>query len=231
MGRAIVRELARAGCNVAIHHREAGAQAKELAAEVQRMGVRAVTIPGDLNDAGTWPIIVAQTLAELGRLDVLVNNASMFPLHKADTIDEFDPTLWETVLRVNLTATVGLTHHACEALRANGGGVIVNLCDAMADRAWPGHLAYCASKAGLATVTRGLARALAPDIRVFGVAPGVAVFPEEYSERLRDSLRRPIPLGREGTPEEVARLARVLLESGDYVTGEIVRIDGGRSLV
>ena len=231
VGRAIVLELARHGCDVAIHYRRSRSEAEELAARVTRTGRNAVTIAGDLSDPVTWPIVVRQAVDALGRLDILVNNASAFLADRPDTIDEFDPKLWETMLRVNLVAPVGLSHHAREHLQARGSGRIVNLCDVSADRPWPDHLAYCASKAGLAAITKGLARALAPDICVYGVAPGIAAFPERFSEGSRHKLTRRVPLGREGTPEEVATLARVLLESGDYITGEIVRIDGGRSLV
>ncbi len=231
VGRAIVLELASRGCDVAIHYHRARSEAEELAARITRAGRNAVTIAGDLSDPAIWPLVVRQTVDALGGLDILVNNASAFLADRPDTIDGFDPKLWENMLQVNLVAPVGLSHHAREHLQARGSGRIVNLCDASADRPWPDHLAYCASKAGLAAVTKGLARALAPGILVYGVAPGIAMFPERYSEGLRHTLTRRVPLGREGTPEEVATLVRVLLESGDFITGEIVRIDGGRSLV
>jgi pteridine reductase len=225
-----VLELAGAGCDVAIHYRRGRDAAEELAARVTDMGRKAVTIAGDLRDSASWPTIVRRTVDALGRLDILINNAAVFLTDQADTVDSFDAGLWETVLRVNLVAPVGLCHHARPYLRANGDGRIVNLCDVAAERPWPNHLAYCASKAGLAAMTKGLARALAPEVRVYGVAPGIAEFPEQYSEELRQKLTKRVPLGRAGTPAEVAALVRFLVESGDYITGEVVRIDGGRSL-
>lgn len=231
VGRAIALELARAGCGIAVHYRESRREAEQLAVELAAWGQRAVAVPGDLGDASRWPAIVQQTVDGLGRLDILINNASVFLTEKPDTLDGFDPALWDMMLRVNLTAPVGLSHHAYPHLRASGRGRIVNLLDASADRMWPNHLAYCASKAGLAAMTRGLARALAPDVRVYGVAPGIAVFPEAYDGELRERLTARVPLGREGTPGEVARLVRFLVESGDYITGETIRIDGGRHLL
>ena len=108
---------------------------------------------------------------------------------------------------------------------------MVNLCDISADRPWPDHLAYCVSKAGLVAATKAIARALAPGVCVNGVAPGIAVFPDSYSEDFRRRLVSRVPLARPGTPEEVAVLVRFLVESADYITGQIIPIDGGRSLV
>ena len=110
-------------------------------------------------------------------------------------------------------------------------GKVVNICDIAAERPWSDHLAYCASKAGLVAATKALARALAPDIQVNGVAPGIAIFPDSYSDDLRRRLVSRVPLARPGTPEEVAVLVRFLVESADYITGQIIPIDGGRSLV
>ena len=135
------------------------------------------------------------------------------------------------MLRVNLTAPVALAYHAQKHLAARGRGRIVNLCDISAERPWSTHLAYCASKAGLVAATKALAKALAPRITVNGVAPGIAEFPDEYSERTRQDLIAQVPLRRAGTPEEVAQLVRFLVESGDYLTGEIIAIDGGRGIV
>ncbi|MGB2987915.1 MAG: SDR family oxidoreductase [Phycisphaerae bacterium] len=231
VGRAIVLELARGGCDVAIHYRRSRTEAEELAAQVVDMGRRAVIVGGDLNDPASWPAIIRELIDRLNRLDVLVNNASAFLTGQPDSVNGFDHGRWESMLRTNVVAPMALSHHARPYLEACGQGKIVNLCDIAADRPWPEHLAYCTSKAALSALTKGLARALAPGIQVNGVAPGIAVFPDEYSAEKRRSLVRRVPLRREGTPEEVARLVRFLVESSHYVTGQIIRIDGGRSLV
>jgi pteridine reductase len=230
VGRAIALELARAGCHIAVHFRRSRDEAEQVAAEITALGRRATTISGDLGDPAAWPHVVDRTVAVLGGLDVLVNNAAEFLTREPDDLAHFGLEAWERMLRINVIAPVGLCHHARPHLARSGRGKVVNLCDASADRPWPDHLAYCASKASLAAVTKGLARALAPSVQVNGIAPGIAVFPESYDAELRRSLTKRVPLGREGTPEEVARLARFLVESGDYMTGEIVSIDGGRGL-
>lgn len=215
------------------------AEAEDAAATVSLKGRRAVTVQGDLGDPESWARIVEETVGGLGRLDVLVNNASAFLASQLEVDDAetrgreegFEFGLWEAMLRVNLVAPAGLCHHARKHLAARGMGCVVNLCDIAADRPWTDHLAYSASKAGLVALTKGLARALAPQIRVNGVAPGIAVFPDEYSEDLRRRLISRVPLGRAGTPQEVASLVRFLAEAGEYVTGQIITIDGGRSIV
>jgi pteridine reductase len=226
-----VQELARAGCDVSLHYRHSRADAEQVATEVMEMGRRAITVQGELKDPDSWPAIIDQTTDGLGGLDVLVNNASVFLVERPDTLDAFDHGQWESIFRVNLVAPMALSHHARHHLEKNGRGRIVNVCDIAAEHPWPSHLAYSASKAALVALTKGLARALAPAIRVNGVSPGIAVFPDDYPDRLRRELVSRVPLGREGTPEEVARLVRFLAEDGGYITGQIVAIDGGRSLV
>ncbi len=230
VGRAIALELARSGCNVAIHYRHSRDQAEELVTELNGLGRRAVAISGDLSDPTAWQSIVQKAVASWGRLDILINNASLFLEDGSDNLDDFDPTSWETMLRVNLIAPMGLVCLAAPHLRARGCGRVINLLDIAVDRPWPDHLAYVASKAALAAMTHSLARSLAPDVCVNGIAPGVAVFPESYDEPLKQRILAKIPLGRPGSPEEVARVVRFLLQSGDYITGETIRLDGGRHL-
>ena len=126
---------------------------------------------------------------------------------------------------------MALAEHSRRHLAAHGQGAIVNLCDISGERPWPGHLAYCCSKAALAALTKGLARKYAPSIRVNGVAPGIAEFSDAYDEDLRQTLVDRVPLGRAGTPGELAKVVRFLVESAEYVTGEIISVDGGRNLV
>ncbi|HNQ24790.1 MAG TPA: SDR family oxidoreductase [Phycisphaerae bacterium] len=229
VGRAIVTELAQAGCGVAIHYRKSAEQAAALAIEVAALGVPSCCLSGELEDPDSWAELVRGTVAKLGRLDVLVNNAAAFVFGE-DTVEGFDVRQWERMLRVNLVAPMGLVHHARRYLAASGRGSVVNLCDISAERPWPAHLSYCASKAGLVNVTRALARALAPEVRVNAVAPGIAEFPEYYSESLRRELIAQVPLKRPGSPEQVARAVRFLAESGDFITGQVIAVDGGRSI-
>lgn len=231
VGRAIVLELARAAYDVSIHYHRSHREADALVSEVQALGRRAIAVAGDLADPASWPELVARTIDALGRLDVLINNASLFLTPTPDTLAGFDGDAWARMLRVNLIAPVGLCHHAAPHLAAHGQGCVVNLCDISAERPWPEHLSYAASKAGLAAMTKALARELAPAVRVNGVAPGIAIFPESYSSELRETLIGRVPLKREGAPEDIARTVRFLCETGSYVTGQVINVDGGRSVV
>jgi pteridine reductase len=230
VGRAIALGLAGCGHDVAVHYRGSHDEATATGREIESLGRRAVLIRGNLLESTTWGRIVEETIERLGRLDVLVNNASAFLTEEPDTIESFDDTLWERMLRVNLIAPAGLAHHAAPHLSERGDGLIVNLCDAALARPWRRHLAYQASKAGLACLTQTLAKALAPNVRVNGVSPGLAVFPESYTAEQRERLVGRVPLGRAGRPEDVASMVCHLATAGGYITGEIIRVDGGRGL-
>ncbi len=230
VGRAIVLELADAGCRVAIHYHNSGAEAAELVDVISRRGGQGKAVGGDLTNPSVWSDIVEQTVAELGGLDVLINNASQFEVAGSDTLDGFDLEQAEGMLRTNLVAPLGLCKQAAGHLARGGSGKIVNLCDIWGDRPLVDHLVYSVSKAGLSALTKGLAKTLAPAVQVNGIAPGIAMFPADYSEQVRSDLRAKVPLQREGSAEEVAGLVRYLVESGDYITGQIIPIDGGRSI-
>jgi pteridine reductase len=231
VGRAIALELARAGCDVAVHFNGSKTEAVALVEQLRAEGRHAAAIDGDLSDLAAWSVLIERAVEALGRLDILVNNAALFLTDTPDDLDGFDVGAWERMLRVNLIAPVGLCHHASAHLSAHGDGCIVNLCDISIERPWPEHLSYAASKAGLVAMTKALARALAPTVRVNGVAPGIAIFPESYSQALREKLIDRVPLKRKGTPEDVARAVRYLCETGTYLTGQIINVDGGRSII
>lgn len=230
VGRAMCEMLAAAGCDVGIHYNTSSEQAEALAEQLRDIGVSSCAIQGDLNDPGNWSRIVRETSGRLGDIGILVNNASLFLTEHADDLDGFDPSHWEEMLRVNLLAPVGLVKAASGSLRATGGCVI-NLIDTSWESPWANHLSYGASKAALAAMTRSLAKALAPEVRVNGIAPGVAVFPESYDADKRSRILSRVPLEQAGTPALMAGVALAILQHGDYVTGEIIRVDGGRHLV
>jgi NAD(P)-dependent dehydrogenase (short-subunit alcohol dehydrogenase family) len=223
VGRAIALRLADAGCHVAVHYHTSAGEAEQTAVDCRSRGVRAIVIATDLADAAATVALPATVVRQLGRLDVLINNASVF---ERASIEQFSLAAWERTFRVNLTAPM-LLIDACRAELVRNHGAIVNLCDAATSRPAAAYTAYHVTKAGLETLTKLLARALAPAVRVVGVAPGVAEWPPNFDAGLRERLTARIPLGRPGTPEEVAALVHFLLADGDYITGEIVRIDGG----
>lgn len=227
IGRAIALRLARSGCRLAIHYRSSQTDAAKTVADCMALGADAAAFAADLSDVAAAQRLVPAVVDRFGRLDVLINNASEFP---PLSLDEFDPAKWEQTFRVNVTAPMILAHAAAGELRQNNGR-IVNLCDAAAERPWPSQLAYCASKAALESVTKSLARALAPAVNVVGVAPGIAAWPEDLDEAARRRLIERIPLRRSGTPEDVASAVHYLLADGDYVTGAVLPLDGGRQIV
>lgn len=227
VGRAIALRLASAGCRVAVHAHTSGADAERTAADCRVAGGAAEVFLADLADAAAAAGLVEAVAARFGRLDVLVNNASVFP---PMTFEQFTVTDWERTLRVNLTAPMVLAHAAGAALRT-AGGRIVNLCDAATARPWPDHIAYMVSKAALEMLTRVLARALAPEINVVGIAPGAVAWPAHYDEATRRHLTERIPLGRVGSPEDIAAAVHFVLSAGDYITGAIIPVDGGRHVV
>jgi len=230
VGRAIALELAANGYAVAVHCRHSTREADEVVAAIRNAGGRSVCVSGDLNVPANWPRIVEEAASGLGGLDILVNNASLFLTPQPDTMENFSTAQWEEMLRVNLTAPAALAHHARTHLLKGGRGRILNLTDISALRPWKNHVAYCVSKAGLDTLTRALALALAPDITVNAIALGIAVFPEAYSAQLRESITRRVPMQRESSPEEVARFVRRILESDNYLTGQVIAFDGGRGV-
>lgn len=226
VGRAIALRLAQAGCHVAIHYGQSAADARQTADVCRATGGRAEIFGADLEDLAATADLVPRVLAHFGRLDVLVNNAAIF---EPMTIEEFTPPAWERTLRVNLTAPMVLAHAAHGALRRVGGR-IVNLCDVSTRHPWPGHLAYIVSKGALEILTQVLARALAPEVNVVGIAPGVAAWPDNYDQAARDRLTARIPLRRAGTPEDIAAAVHFVLHDGDYITGAVLPVDGGRHL-
>lgn len=228
VGRAIAIDLANSGCDVAVHYRRSAGDAESLAAEIREAGGRVLLVEGDLADPDTPERLVQRVVGEMGRLDVLVNNASVF---NAEKLEGWTHDHWEDVFRVNLFAPAMLARAASASMRQVGAGRIINLTDILADRPIKGFAAYCASKAALVSLTRSLARELAPHITVNAISPGIAAFPDDYADELREKLVARVPLNRPGTPQDVADAVRYLLTSGDYITGQILTVDGGRSIV
>lgn len=228
LGRAIALELAASGCDVAVHYCTSAPEADEVVNLVTRAGRRAIAVSADLSERDSPRTMVERVCAELGGLDVLVNNASVF---EADPPGGFDFDHWQAMLTVNALAPAALIEAAAGPLTKSGNGKVINLADISAERPWRTHVAYCASKAALVSLTKAYARRLAPRVQVNGVSPGIAIFPEEYSPGLRGKLIDRVPLKRAGEPRDVAALVRFLVDTTDYITGQIINVDGGRSIV
>jgi pteridine reductase len=227
VGREIALELARSGFEVAITYLSSEPDARQTVSDIQSLGRRALMIRADLTHPETGVPAVYDTFTQIfSRLDVLVNNASIW------LPGELSETTLDTIRKLSAIheeSPLLLCQRFETMLRASKGHV-VNMCDLLAERPWPQYLAYCASKAALVNLTMGLARALAPDVTVNGIAPGAVEWPQDYPEEEKRKYLQRVPLGRPGTPQDVARLVRFLATEGTYITGQIIRLDGGRSI-
>jgi pteridine reductase len=224
LGQALARALAGRGMTVAIHHHSSGAGATELRDEIVAAGGRAACFAADLTDAGAAAELPRRVVAELGGLDVLVNSAAV--MHRL-SFEDTTPAQYDATLDLNLRSVFFCTQGAAAALRA-AHGKVVNLADLSGLEPWPGFAAHSVSKAGVVMLTRVLARALAPEVTVNAIAPGAVLVPEEYDAEERDRLVRTTPLKRLGTPADATSALLYLLEGGDFVTGEVLVVDGGR---
>jgi pteridine reductase len=223
VGRAIAEELARAGARVAVHYARSTRGAQAAVAAMTAAGGAAQAFPADLTVPGAAAALVADVLAWAGRLDIVVCSAASFSRVPFEQIDE---RAWREVMALNLEAPFRLAQAAAPQLRRRRG-VIVNILDVAAFHAWRGYAHYGASKAALAMLTRILALELAPRVRVAAVAPGTVAFPPGYPAAERKRLTSLVPLGRAGTPADVAAAVRFLC-GASYITGSVVTVDGGR---
>ena len=224
LGRAMAAALAQRGMVLAIHHHASSAGADELRKEIVGAGGRAVCFEADLTDAHAARGLPLRVVAELGQLDVLINSAAV--MHRI-TLEETTPEQWDAILDLNLRSVFFCTQGAAPALRA-ARGKVVNLADLAGLEPWPGFAAHSVSKAGVVMLTKVLALTLAPDVTVNAIAPGAVLVPDEYDTEERDRLARATPLRRLGSPSDVVSALLYLLEGGDFVTGEVLVVDGGR---
>jgi pteridine reductase len=226
VGRAIVERLAAADFDVAFTYHGSETEARQLEADLQQRGTRAVAIQADLIKADAPLHLCERFRQEFERLDVLVNNAS---LYEPSPLDQADAGQMARLWTIHVTSPMLLCCELAGLLRASGGHV-VNMVDLLAERPWPQYLGYCTSKAGLWNLTLGLARELAPHVTVNGIAPGVVEWPAGYPAEEQAKYLKRVPLARAGTARDVAELVHFLATTGSYITGQIIRLDGGRSV-
>ncbi len=226
VGRAIVGEMAAAGWAVAFTYRSSAPAALDLDRELRGRGVRALAIEADLDDHAARRRAVQQVGETFGGLDALVNNAAVFP---RTPFGELTPARLAEVMRTNLEAPLFLAQAATPLLRA-ARGCVVNIVDIYGLFPLRHHLAYSVSKAALVAATRSLALELAPEVRVNAVAPGIAMFPDDYDQATRERLLARTLLRKEGGAVEIARAVRFLIEGSETVTGQVLTVDGGRTV-
>lgn len=230
IGAAIARELHRAGGRVVLHCRSSRAEAEKLAAELNdARPASAAVVQADLLDLDALPRMVEDAARAFGRLDGLVNNASSFD---ATPFGSIGPEQWKDLMGSNLRAPLFLAQSAAAHLR-NARGAIVNIIDIHAERPLKDYAVYSIAKSGLAGLTRSLALELGPHVRVNGVAPGAILWPdsgEHFDAGEKSRILAQTPLGRIGNPADVAGAVKYLLFDAPFVTGQILAVDGGRSL-
>ncbi len=226
IGATIVRTLHANGMRVIIHYRGSQQEAQALAAELEETRPDSTRLlQADLDDPDAVRKLAAQAQEAFGRLDLLVNNASSFYPTPVDTASDDD---WTRLVHSNMRAPFILSQQLAPALRKQNG-CIINIVDVYAEKPLSQHTLYCMAKAGLAMMTKSLARELGPEIRVNGVSPGPILWPES-GQMNQDAITDATALKRCGTPEDIAGAVAWLARDAGFVTGQIVAVDGGRSL-
>jgi pteridine reductase len=220
----MAQALADRGMALGLHYHASVDGATRLRDEIRRAGGKAACFDADLSDPGAARALPGRVAADLGGLDVLVNSAAIM---NRLSFEETTPDQWDATLDLNLRSVFFCTQGAAPALRA-AKGKVVNLADLAGLEPWPGFAAHSISKAGVVMLTKVLALSMAPDVTVNAIAPGAVLVPEDYSSEERERLARETPLRRLGKPSDVVSALLYFLEGGDFVTGQVLVVDGGR---
>ncbi len=231
VGAAICRVLHAGGANLMVHYRSSATEARALQAELNEIRADSVAlVQADLLNMANLPALVHDTVQRFERLDVLINNASSF---FPTPVGEITEANWDDLMGTNLKTPLFLSQAAAPHLRKTEG-CIVNIVDIHSDRPMKNYTVYSTAKGGLVSLTRALARELGPEVRVNGVSPGAILWPEDegWSDALaRQRIVNTTLLKRTGEPDDIARTVRFLVEDAPYITGQIIAVDGGRSVV
>jgi len=227
VGRAITSNLAHADARVFCHYNSSKQSAESLRSELQQAGYEIELIRGDLSKTDHIGRVIDSVVAKGGSIDVLVNNAAVFFRTPLGTVTEEQ---WDKLFTLNLKSPFFCAQNAGDRMRRQGYGKIINIGDPSGLNPWPGFIPYGLTKGGIISMTKGLARALAPEVQVNCINPGPVMLPEEYPESERERALNATLLKREGRPEDIAATVRFLIEGSDYITGSIANVDGGRSI-
>lgn len=230
VGASICRLLHANGANLMIHYRSSVKEARALQAELNLQRPNSVAIiQGDLLNLAILPSLVQESIQHFGRLDVLINNASSYyPTEIGDIKDE----QWQDLMGSNLKAPLFLAQAAADELRKQHG-CIINITDMHVERPKKGYIIYSVAKAGLVTLTKSLAHEFSPNVRVNAVAPGPVMWPEDnpqFDELYRQRVISQTLLKRIGEPNDIAKAVKFLIQDAPFITGQIIAVDGGRSL-
>jgi NAD(P)-dependent dehydrogenase (short-subunit alcohol dehydrogenase family) len=225
IGRSVALRLAAEGADVIVNYRSSKTEADDVVARITAMGRRSIGVQGNVAKRSDVLALFATVEKEFGRLDILVNNAGIFFSAQFEQMTEQQ---WDTILDTNLKSQVLCSQAAAPMLRRSGQGRIINFASLGGLLAWPAYTPYCVSKAGVIMLTRCLARALAPEITVNAIAPGTISFSGDAPEIAEDFIRR-APLRRTGGPEDIEE-AVIFLARSPFMTGQVIVVDGGRTL-
>jgi pteridine reductase len=224
VGRALAVALGAERMSVAVHYNKSADEADETVRLIAHAGGKAHTFGFDLSDADTPTRLIAAVTREFGKLHVLINSAAVMKRHSFGSITPAD---WDETMSLNLRAPFFIAQAAAQAMTE--GGAIVNISDLAAFETWPSYIPHSISKAGIVKMTEGLARVLAPSIRVNAIAPGAVLLPDHWGEKTGERLSDTTPLRRLGDPQDVVDAMLYLLRA-EYVTGETIVVDGGRRI-
>ena len=227
VGRALAVELARRGGRIAVHYRNSRDDAEDTLRRIKDLGAVGELFQADLVDDQVRERMIDDIRSRLGSIQILVNNASVF---SPGTLDNSTPEMWDEQLDANAKAPFFVAQACAREMLEAGAGKIINIADPAGEMIWPGYFPYSVSKAALLAVTRGLARSLAPAVQVNAVAPGPVHFPESYTDDQKLQAIEQTLLKRAGSIDDVVRAVVFLIEN-DYITGEVLQVDGGRHLL
>lgn len=228
IGAQLTRCLHQSGINIILHYHNSEKDAAALVEDLTTQRANSIKqVWGDLREYKDIPGLIERAVSLFGRIDVLINNASSFFPTDLGKIDE---TVWDNLISVNLKAPLFLTQAAAPHLKVSHG-CIINIVDIHGDRPLKGYCVYSVAKAGLVMLTKSLARELAPEIRVNGIAPGAIMWPEiENYENIHREIISRTALKRKGVSQDVSDAALFLINQANYITGQIITVDGGRTL-
>jgi len=227
VGRIIALTLAQHGANIIIHYHSNKDKALGTKSEISKLGRNVIAVQGDLSERSDWLSIKNDILRNLDQIDVLINNAAIFyPTPFFDSREED----WDNFMNVNLKSVYLGSQIIGEEMVKQGAGKIINIADVSGETIWPGYIPYCVSKAGVIALTKGLAKVLAPNVTVNCIAPGTVLLAKDYDENEEEKLIQRTPLKRIGSPQDIANTALFLIEGSDFITGAVLKVDGGRTI-
>lgn len=227
IGKAIGLELAKYGANIVIHYNTSKEKAIKTEQEINKLGRDALVVQGDLSKRSDWIRINQKVLRKFKKIDVLINNAAIFYKTPFFDLNEND---WDNFMNVNLKSIFLGSQIIGKQMYQDGFGKIINISDVSSETIWSDYIPYCVSKSGVIAITKGLAKALAPKVLVNCIAPGTVMFAKHYDKKEEQALINHTPLKKIGSPRDIANTVIFLIEGSDFITGAVIKVDGGRSV-